>query len=223
MELILIIRVLLRRWWLILLPVIVAAIFVVPDFLDDGSAVSGGFATQIKYSAAQEFNLPNRDGDYQDVWLASEFVVNAFTEWVRGNSFRRELETALAGEDIDLALMGISSDNERSVGVIVLSYPDDVGLQMISDAVMDVLRNRNQVYFPQLGGDPAQVTLLETPVIVPQAPPLTNRFAPLIRLAVALIGGVALAFAVEYFDQTFHYRDEVEAAGLPVLTSIPKR
>jgi len=222
MELILIIRVLLRRWWLILLPVIVAAIFVVPDFLDDGSAVSGGFATQIKYSAAQEDNL-DREGDYQDVWLASEFVVNAFTEWVRGNAFRRELETALAGENIDLALMGISSDNERSIGVIDLSYPDDTGLQMIANAVMDVLQNRNQEYFPQLGGDPAQVTLLDTPVIVPQAPPLTNRFAPLIRLALALAGGIVLAFAVEYFDQTFHYRDEVEAIGLPVLTSIPKK
>ena len=91
MELTLIIRILRRRWWLILIPVVIALIVAVPDFLNRGSAVSGGFTTQIRYSAAQQFNLPARDGDYQDVWLASELTVNAFTDWVRSGSFREEI------------------------------------------------------------------------------------------------------------------------------------
>lgn len=222
MELMLMVRVLVRRWWLLLIPVVIVLAVTLPDLIGGGDAVSGGFNTTIKYSAAQEFNLPNRDGDYQDVWLASEFVVNAFTEWVRSNSFRAELDSQLNGT-LDLALMGIASDNERSVGVIYISYPTAEGLESISNATIDILQNENQDYFPQLGGDPAQVTLLETPVILPAPPPLANRFEPLLRIGVALVLGFMLVILAEWLDPTFHQRDELEAVGVRVLTTIPRR
>lgn len=222
MEFVLLIRILRRRWWLIVIPVLVATVLVIPSFFNSGSAVSGGFNTQIRYSAAQQFNLPERDGDYQDVWLASELTVNAFTDWVRSSSFREEVQTQLGDSPIELGLMGIAADNARSVGVIYLSYPEADGLATLSNTVISVLVNRNQAYFPQLGGDPAQVTILEQPTINAAPPPLTNRFAPLIRIGVALIAGLFLAFAVEYFDPTVHHRDELEKLGLPIIASIPK-
>lgn len=222
MEIVLLIRILRRRWWLIVIPVMVATVLVIPSFFNSGSAVSGGFNTQIRYSAAQQFNLPERDGDYQDVWLASELTVNAFTDWVRSSSFREEVQTQLGDSPIELGLMGIAADNARSVGVIYLSYPEADGLATLSNTVISVLVNRNQAYFPQLGGDPAQVTILEQPTINAAPPPLTNRFAPLIRIGVTLIAGLFLAFAVEYFDPTVHHRDELEKLGLPIIASIPK-
>lgn len=222
MELMLLIRVLRRRWWLILIPVVIATVLVIPDFLNSGTAVSGGFNTQIRYSAAQEFNLPQRDGDYQDVWLASELTVNAFTDWVRSRSFREEIQTVLDDDSINLGLLGIAADNARSVGVIYLSYPEAETLELLSNTIIEVLVTRNQDYFPQLGGEPAQVTILEEPFISPAPPPLTNRFAPLIRIAIALITGLALAFAVEYFDPTVHHQDELQKLGLPIIASIPK-
>lgn len=221
MEFMLLIRVLRRRWWIILIPVVVAIILVIPSFLSSGSAVSGGFNTQIRYSAAQEFNLPERDGDYQDVWLASELTVNAFTDWVRSSSFRDEIQNEL-GTAIDLRPLGISADNARSIGVIYLSHTDRDALESVANTVIGVLVSRNQAYFPQLGGDPAQVTILEAPQILDAPPPLTNRFAPLIRVGVALIAGLFLAFAVEYFDPTVHHRDELTKLGLPIIASIPK-
>ena len=109
MELKLIWRMLRRRWWLILVPVVIAAVLTVPQLLNRGSAVSGGFAASFKYSAAQQTsNLPNRDGDFQDVWLASEFVVNAFTDWVKSSSFRAEL-AAMLGDDVDLSQLDIQA------------------------------------------------------------------------------------------------------------------
>lgn len=222
MEIVLLIRILRRRWWLIVIPVVIATLLVIPSFLDSGSAVSGGFTTAIRYSAAQEFNLPERDGDYQDVWLASELTVNAFTDWIRSNRFRDEIQSNLEDSNLALEPLSIAADNARSVGVIYLSHPESDALASIANTVMFVLASRNQAYFPQLGGESAQVTILDEPVIASAPPPLTNRFAPLIRIAIAVFVGLFLAFAVEYMDPTIHHQDELDKLGLRTLASIPK-
>lgn len=215
-------RMLGRRWWLILLPTLIVAIFAVPDFIRNEQTGSVGFTTSFRYSAAQaQSNLPNRDGDYQDVWLASEFVVNAFTDWVRSSTFRDEMQAILSA-DVDLSLLGIASDNSRSIGVVTMTYPDGETLARIANAAIQVLGTRNQAYFPHLGDAPAEVTIIDAPVIVPASPPLTNRFAPVIKIGVALFVGLCLALLAEYLDQTVHNDDEVEAQGLRVLASVPK-
>jgi capsular polysaccharide biosynthesis protein len=226
MELILIFRVLVRWWWVVVIPVVVAAIFVVPDLLRESPATSGGFNVTLRYSAAQvASNLVPRDGDYQDVWLASELTVNALTDWVRSGSFRDEIRQQLEtnGSEIDLGALGVAADNKRSIGQLSLSYPDADQLAAITEAAIVVLKGRAQTYFPQLGNEPAAVTILDTPQVVPAPPPLANRFAPLIRLAVALLGGILLAFLVEYLDPTLRRREQVEALGLPVIGSIPRQ
>ncbi len=223
MELMLIIRVLLRRWWLIAIPTLIAAVITLPALLS-GTASSGGYTTAIKYSAAQEFNLPDRDGDYQDVWLASELAVNAFTEWARSRSYRDEMALLLADAEpaVDMTLLGIAADNERSVGIIYMSHPDADALALLADAAITVLQDRSSRYFPQLGGEPAQVTLLDMPEITSAPPPLTNRFAPFIRIGVALFAGLMLALLAEYLDPRLRTSDELERAGLKVLASIPR-
>lgn len=221
MELILIMRTLLRHRWLVLTPVVVVAIVVLPQFLNRGPAATGGFTTTFKYTAAQRFNLPERDGDYQDVWLASELVVNAFTDWVRSSTFRDEI-AAMVGENIDLAPLSIAADNDRSIGVVQMSYPDGETLRKIVDAAVVVLETRNQVYFPHLGGEPAQVNIVDAPVIIPAAPPLGNRFAPVLQMGVALLAGAGLAFLAEYFDDRLRRREDLEAQGIAVLAVVPK-
>jgi capsular polysaccharide biosynthesis protein len=222
MELKLVARMLRRRWWLLLLPALVVAFFAVPDLIRNEQVGSGGFTTSFRYSAAQEqSNLPNRDGDYQDVWLASEFVVNAFTDWVRSSTFRDELQT-IVGADVDLSLLGVAADNNRSIGLVIMSYPDGDKLARIANAAITVLQTRNEAYFPHLGDAPAEVTIIDAPVVVPAAPPLTNRFAPIIQIGVALFVGLCLALLAEYLDQTLRTEDEVESQGLRVLASVPK-
>ncbi|MBI5671229.1 MAG: hypothetical protein HZC41_24800 [Chloroflexi bacterium] len=225
MELLLMMRVLLRRWWLVLLPVVVAAVFVVPDWLSSRGAAGSGYSATFRYSAAQVLEaIPNRDGDYQDVWLASELTVNALTDWVRTSSFVYEIQrlTAERGLDINPAALGVAADNKRSVGQMTLSYPDAAGLEAIVSAAQDVLKTRAQAYFPQLGQQPAQVTILDNPQPVPAPPPVANRLAPFIRLGLGLLAGVALAFLAEYLDPTLRRRDQVEALGLPVIASLPR-
>lgn len=224
MELKLIGRVFVRRWYLIVLPVLVASVFVLPSLLNRGTS-AGGFSASFRYSAAQATsNLPQREGDFQDVWLASEFTVNAFTEWVRSSSFRHELAQALqtAGAELDLAPLGIASDRARSIGLVQMSYPTAEGLEQLVELAMQVLSERNAAYFPHLGGQNASVSILDMPQVTPAPPPITNRFAPLIQLAVALVAGVALAFLVEYLDPSLRVRQDLEQQGWRVLANIPQ-
>lgn len=222
MELTILARVLLRRWWLVAVPVALSGAFVIAGLIGEPPASAAGFSAQIRYSAAQELILPQRDGDYQDVWLASELTVNAFSDWVRSGSFRDEIVEWLADPAIDIARLGIAADNARSIGVIYLGHSSAESLQRIAEAAMAVLGNRNQTYFPQLGGQPAQVTILDQPVITPAPPPLTNRVAPILRLGVGLFIGLVLAYLAEYLDLRIHHKDDLQKLGLPVVGAIPR-
>ena len=226
MELILVWRVLVRRWWLVVIPVVVVALIVIPQWLNDRSAGTGGVSVTLRYTAAQmASNLTPRDGDYQDVWLASELAVNALTDWVRSSSFKDEIQQALSVQSItvEMAGLGIAADNKRSIGQLTMSYPDEKGLQTITQVAMDVLISRAQDYFPQFGDQPAEVTVLDTPQFVAAPPQLANRFAPFIRLGVGLFGGIMLAFLWEYLDPFIYRREQVEAMGLVVVASIPRK
>lgn len=226
MELILMLRVLARRWWLVLLPPVVAGALTLPSLLSGGAAVSGGFTTAIRYSAAQELGaLPvERDGDYQDVWLASELTVNALTGWVTTSSFRDEVALRLtdAGLTIDPDTLNIVADNERSIGVIYLSWADAAELEQIAGAAIEVLQTRNQVYFRQLGDVPADVTILDAPQIAAAPPPIVDRLGPVIRVGLGVLVGLGLALLAEYFDTTLRRRDEIEALGYTLIASIPR-
>ena len=226
MELRQIMRIILRRWWLVLIPVLIAGGLTLPDLL---SLPVGGasYTTTLHYSAAHQHeaaDLPPRDGDFQDIWLASELTVNALTAWVTTESFRREMAQITAADSIDVlnGPLGVAADHARSLGQITLSWPDPAELEIIAAAAIEALRTRSADYFPQLGGEPAQVTLLDQPRIQGGAPPLTDRFGPLLRVGLALLAGLGLAFLAHYLDPTLHQREEIEALGLKVIATLPR-
>jgi capsular polysaccharide biosynthesis protein len=225
MELMLFLRVLLRRWYLVLIPVLIVAAFTVPDLLPGQAAAAGGFVTTLRYTAAQVLEaITDRDGDYQDVWLASELTVNAFTDWIESSEFAQEVNTILSREGLEVDTRGrFATDNERSIGVIEIRWDDAAQLEQIAAATIQTLQTRSSAYFPQLGGAPAQVTMLDEPVVSPAPAPITNRLRPVMQLGVALLAGIVLAFLAEYFDPMLRRREQVEALDIPVLGSIPRK
>ena len=222
MEIAEVFRVILRRWWLILLPVLLAAVIAIPELVRTPGAGQSGFNARISYSAAQTLNLPQHTGDYTDVWLASEHVVDALTDWVRSSSFRGEIQSQLAGSDTELGSLQIAADNVRNVGAIYFSHRDHAALGEIVDAALLVLTSRSQAYFPQLGGDSALVTILDQSAVSAAPAPLTNRFAPLIRLGIAVLIGLALALFAEYADQTVYHQNDLRRLGIPLVGSVPR-
>jgi capsular polysaccharide biosynthesis protein len=225
MELIQFIRVLLRRWWLVLIPTVIVAAFTLPEIIANEPANAGGYSTVIRYTAAQRLDaIPNRDGDFQDVWLASELTVNAFTEWVRANRFAWAVaeEAATNGLQFDAGALSIAADNERSIGQIFLNWHDADELRVIADAVSRILQTRSEEVFPQLGGESAQVVMLDDPVISAAPPPLQGRLRPIIQLLIGIAFGVGLAFFFEYLDPTVRQREELEHIGIPVMATVPR-
>ncbi len=221
MELLSILRILRRWWWLIAIPVLITAALTLPSLLNR-SAVSGGFSQTISYTAMQQLDaIPRTDGDYQDIWLSSELTVNAFTDWVRSGSFKLEIGELVS--ELNPDALGIAADNAHSVGQIYLSYPTIDGLDAISSAVVRVLETRSQPYFPQLGGEPANVSVLSKSGIAPAPPPLTDRFGALIKIGLGLLAGIGLVFLAHYLDPMLRRREDVEALGLPVVGAIPRK
>ncbi len=221
MEYIELIRILLRRWWLIVLPVVLSAVITIPELINSMGSSASGFTAQVRYSAAQKLNLPEREGDYTDVWQASEHTVDALTDWARSASFREEIRTQFADAAPPLDSLHIAADNVRNVGVIYFSHSNSEALRTIIDAALIVLTSRSQTYFPQLGGEAAFVTILDPATIIAAPPTLISRLAPLIRLGVALLIGLALAFFAEYVDPIIYHQDTLRRMGVTLLGSIP--
>ncbi len=218
-------RAFIRRWYLILIPVVIVGAYVGYQVATTPPTVGAGYTTVVRFSAAQNFDaIPNRDGDFQDIWLSSELTVNTLTEWILTSSFKREVAARSAGYGItiDAAALQTASDQERSVGQMFLSWPDAAELEIIAQAALDVLREDSQRYFSQLGDEPAQVTVLDDIVVVPAPPPIVDRFEPLVQLGLAVIVGLGLATLAEYADPTLRNLDDIEQTGLQVLVSVPR-
>lgn len=225
MELLVIWRMIRRWWWLGIIPVLITTVLAIPSLLNRSTS-NGGFSETIVYSAAQSLAaIPREDGDYQDIWLASELTVNAFSDWLRGSKFKDEVVAAAAeaGVTIDAAQIGVGPDNARSVGRIDLSYPTAEGMQAVGDAVIKVLSSRSQDYFAQLGGAPASVTILSQTPVTPAPPPLVDRFTPLLRIALGALGGLLLMALTFYLDPYLRSRADLDSSGLTVIGSIPRR
>ncbi len=217
-----------RRWWLILLPALAAGALALSRVFT-APVPGAGFATSIRFTAATPPE-PETAGGYEDreyyPWLTSEYVVNALTDWVRTSSFAAEVSAALAEQDIDVPpgaiQAGIAADNERSVMVLYLSGADGEVLARTAEVAADVLENRSGEYFPQFGESGVEVVALDVPAVAPVPRPLSAQLEPLVRFALGLAAGIALAFLVEYLDPTVRERRQVEALGLPVLAEVPK-
>jgi capsular polysaccharide biosynthesis protein len=225
MELTTLWKIVLRRWWIIALPALVALVYAGYGYLKAPQA--GGFSTQVRFTAAQS---PERcRSGYEDCryypWLTSEYIVGALSDWIKTSSFAGAVSDELArqGETIPAgALQGaIHAQYEHSIISLSISWPDGAQLEDIAQAATTVLQERSDEFFPQLGQQGLVVIPLDAPAIAPVPPPLSNRLDPLIRFGLGLAAGIALAFLVEYLDPALHDRAELEALGLKVLAEVP--
>lgn len=224
-----------RRWWLIALPALVAALLTLP-------ALPNVISPPVNFTAAVRFTVSQIPGEagatepapgrstFEDEsyipWLASEYAVINLAGWMRTESFAREVTAALAEQDLEVdpaAVQGaINADAVRSIMTLYLSWPDAAQLERIAQAAIYVLQERHQVYWPQLAAARGVVTALDTPKAAPAASSLADRLAPLFRILIGLAAGIGLAFLAEYLDSGIRNREEAETSlGLPVLAEIP--
>ena len=120
------------------------------------------------------------------------------------------------------------ADNARSILVVYLSTSltdpqvATEQLRQTAEAVTAVLQEQNAEVFPQLGGQAAVVTPLDSPTAGAVPPSLRAQLELPLKVGLGLAVGVALAFAAHYLDPFVREKDELEKIGLRVIAEMPK-
>jgi capsular polysaccharide biosynthesis protein len=218
-------RILLLRWWLVILPaILIVAVTVLttrpapPVTYQVTMSFGAGFAPEPIRPDAYNF-----DRHYN--WLASEYTAQGFSLIISKGVFADNVAKRLAAKGITLGapLAGsIRSEVRSSVFVVTLAWPEAQQAGQIAQAIVDELNDNYLAYWPQLTGiEESPVKLMDPIAAVPVAPPLRDRFDLPVRIALGLIAGAALALAWHFFDPAVRERRELERMGLNIVAEIP--
>jgi capsular polysaccharide biosynthesis protein len=216
-----------RRWIAVILPALVLAGVIVQALQSRPSytATARLMVTRLPREVPPEVF---RYDEYY-LYLTNEYTVDDFTEVVRGNVFAADVARAVA-ETTGLQLSAgdvqgaLSVERRNRALTIRASSTDPQRAVEIARAAAQTLEARGTAYFGF--DDPSRRAII---VVIEQ--PLgavsdlrRQQLWWLLQLAVALIGGVLVAFLVDYLADTLDSAEAVQdALGLPVLGVIPVR
>ncbi|MBN1486572.1 MAG: hypothetical protein JW981_02955 [Anaerolineae bacterium] len=217
-------KVLLRWWWLALLPVVVVAAYVGLTFQRPPTV----YQVVMRFAAGGEPEGLSVDYDRYYPWLASEYIANGLADMAVTGAFAQAVAERMAVQGIEItpaAIQGaIISDNAQSITVIYLTWPDPEQIILLAEAVSAEITENGPAYYPQMGDTGVVARRLDQPVAVAMPPSLKVQLVgPGLKLILATGIGVALAFLAHYLDPTVREREEIEAVGIPVLASLPRK
>jgi capsular polysaccharide biosynthesis protein len=217
-------RILWRRWW-----VVVGLLLLVLA----GSIVSHPRPTPM-FQATMRFTIgvsPESEAGrvtmdpLYSAYLASEYIADDFSEVVKSEVFASDVSARLAGQGISVsagAIQGFTvAEKQHRILTMVITWPDEAQLWAIAQAAGETLAEDNAKYFKQLGSEGAEVFVIDPPRVVPLGVSLKDRLEIPIRLALAVLAGIGLAFLLHYLDDTVRDPEEVESLGLGILGRIP--
>jgi capsular polysaccharide biosynthesis protein len=217
-----------RRWWIPAVLVALTALFSLVQMRPWAARApqySASLRMLVGVLPAAAADVAAYDPRYY-AWLTSEYLVDDFTEVVRSDLFARNVSTRLADQAIEVppGMIGASAVTGKQHRIITLGFnwSDAAQLEAIAGAAAAELAENAGMYFRQLGTEGAGVTLLDAPVVAPVGPSLRERYELLLRLLLALLVGVGLAFLVDYLDTSVCSAGELEGLGLRMLGEILK-
>ncbi|GIV70564.1 YveK family protein [Caldilinea sp.] len=218
-----------RRWWL---PVTLAALVGLISVLQlrpwqpRAAMYSASMRLLVGVLPAAEQDATAYDPRYY-AWLTSEYLVDDFTEVVRSQLFAAQVSQRLRDQNIEVPAGVIqgSAATGKLHRIITLSFtwPDAAQLEAIARAAADELTQNAAFYFRQLGTENAGVTLIDGPSVGVVGAGVREQIELPLRVLLALIVGVGLAFLLHYLDDSVRRPEELEALGVPVLGEIPRR
>ena len=221
-------KILIRRWWLVAAPLVLVAAYLVATYAPPGNA----YQVVMRFSTGTRPAGLSEDYDRFYAWRSSEYIAGGLADLVETGVFAEAVASRAAqkGHEIPAAAIrgAIVSDYTRSILVVYLYWHDSEQIVAIADAIVAEIEQNSAAYFPQIQGlEPAARLLDPLPVpeaLAPLAPGLRDQLmGPAIKLGLAGALGLALAFLWHYLDPTLHETDELEALGVEVLASIPRR
>ncbi len=217
-----------RRWWLPVLLALLTALFSawqLKPWQTPAPTYSSTIRMLIGVNPLPSSNETAFDPRYY-AWLASEYLVDDFTEVVRSTLFAENVSKRLASQNIVLPANVIqgSAVSAKQHRIISLSFnwPDRTQLEAIAAAVTAELSENATTYFHQLGSDGSLATVIDPPTISEVQPGVRGKIEFPLRVILGFIIGLGIIFLWDYLDLSIRNRQELEAIGLNVLGEIPR-
>jgi capsular polysaccharide biosynthesis protein len=218
-------RVMWRSWWIIVvLPVVVGIgswIFrPQPAPVYQASARLTIGVTALPASAVSGYDPT------LTAYQASEYIRDDFVEVVQSDLFAEDVNAQLAkmgvtGVTVRKGNISGTVEKQHRLMTIGVTWNNAEQAQKVAEAVIKNLSENNAKYFAQLGSTAASVTVVDKPVASRIGASLREQLDIPIRIALALLAGIALAFILEYLDTSVRDARDAEALGLHVVGEIP--
>ena len=224
MELVTYWKILLRRWWLVVVPVLVVAAYTVATYAPPGPV----YQVVMRFAAGTKPAGLSEDYDRYYTWLTSEYIANGLADAAEGDAFAQAVASRLAEQGLEFKPGDIQprivTDNAQSILVVYLTWPDAERITSVAEAITAELTTNGAAYFPQLEDIEPAVRPLDVPSPVPLVPGLrTQLMGPATKIGLAFVVGVSLALLWHYLDPTVREAAELEDLGMDVLAEIPRK
>jgi len=212
-----------KRLWLVLgLPLVVGLSYPLVTTPPPPSYAAGmRFVVGVRpeTTAADQYTY-----DRYYTWLTAEYLVDDLSEVVKSRRFAEDVGRLAQLEVPPGAIQGATSAGKlHRVLSVTVTWPDPDELAAIATAVQDILTHHADAYFAQLGTESAEVAIIDPPSVYPVAPSLREQLDLPLRIGLALAAGIALAFFLDYVDDTVRGPGDLAALGLEVMAIIPGR
>jgi capsular polysaccharide biosynthesis protein len=154
-------------------------------------------------------------------WVTAEYLVDDLSEVVKSRAFAQDIAER-AGLAVPAgAIQGATAAGKlHRILTVTVTWPDAAELERLANAIVITLRDEGGAYFAQLSTEDAVISLIDPPVIGVVGPSLRQRLDLPLRLILALMAGVGLAFLFDYLDDTIREED-LAMLGLDTLARIP--
>lgn len=220
------VRILFRFGWLIVaLPVVVG----VASFVMRPPSAPA-YSASVRFTIGVNALAPEKATGYDPIltaYQASEYIRDDFVEIIQSDVFADDVNAVLAktgANEIKIRKGNISAaiEKQRRLMSMSVTWGDAAQAQKIADAAVKNLSENNSKYFAQLGSAGATLMVIDKPVVAAIGKSLREQLDIPIRVLIALLAGIALAFIFDYLDTSVRDARDAEQLGLRVVGEIPK-
>lgn len=212
-------RIIWKRWWLIVVLVGLVLVLSLVTYRQPKPVYVASMRFAIGIEGGEAVNAVSGEGR-SDAWLASEYLADDLSEVLKGGDFAGRI-----GDRVGFPVSAgtIFASREHRIMTVTITWPDRAQLQAIAEAVGATVEDGGSDYFPQLADIEAKAVLIDGPGIGQVGRSLKEQLDLPIRLFVALLAGVALAFLWDYLDDSIRDGAEIKKMGVVVLGEIPRK
>jgi len=217
-----------RRWWVIAALMLLTLAFTLlmeKPWQPHPTSYVLGMSFSVGVQPQELEDVYTYDGYYTA--LSSEYLIDDFSEIVKGSEFSAAVTERLADQGIQVS--GGTIQGAAQTGTVhrilqVTIYGNDPEqLPLIADAVEATLTEDAHIFMPRLLADRGMVYLINRGGVAAIGPGLRDRLDLPLKLVLAFIAGVGLVFLLDYLDDRIRTREQLEAVGFNVLAEIPRK